>query len=87
MAKYSKTKTTVPVKYVGPRYTTGLRPYGFDHDIRPRDFNDATRLQFLEQHPAFAAWWEDSPPPVEVGHLYPVEMPLILEEPQEEEAA
>jgi hypothetical protein len=61
------------MKYVGPPYTTGIRPHGFDHDIRPADFTPAQRQDFVSKYPHLAAWWqEDIPsptPPRETAEL------------------
>lgn len=84
MAKFSRTKPAANVEYVGPGYTNGLRPYGFDHDIRPRDFDESTRAEFLAQYPEFSHWWAEPKP---TAWLEKVEMPMIIEEPQPEEAA
>lgn len=87
MAKSIKsTSTARPVKYVGPRYTNGLRPYGFDHDIQPADFDEKARLNFIKQYPQYSEWWAPYLPVI-AGYEVPVEMPIAIDDPQPEEAA
>lgn len=63
--KGAATAAPITLQYVGPDYqkSIGITTGDSHHlEVKPRDFDEATRLAFIEKHPELAHWWIEPTP-------------------------